>query len=464
MDICRMAALISMLITSSYAQNLTGKLAYSRVLLYKNKMTYNPTEEYIFPTVIKAPDHISKPLGTYYLYYAPHDAPGGICLAYSNSISGPYQEYSKNPILTNTHHGEFKVSHVSSPHVIWMPQYNKYFMYFHGENTATRWAYSTDGLKWEVNDYSVAIRTDDWGNNFTECSYAKVYEHTIPGLGNKYIMVMMLIRSGYGRRIGLAVSNDGKRFTPHDEALVSPGQDEGKHLGAPAYWVNNGRHYIVYHSVSGNIHLTEVGDDFSLENHMGVFYDPDTSFPEFNKAADPFLFYEEDRWHMFYTAGSRLEQTIAYAHETPSHDLIIDNTSKAFTASGAWTIHTSTPGFYGSDYLRSNSANNEGSTASWQPDFPTSGYYKVMVRWPAQFNGPDSIRYKVYARGAISEATCNQQTENGSWVYLGRFLFDNGSSEKNKLVLDAGSDTGYTTADAARFIYDGQSAEVTHEN
>jgi hypothetical protein len=39
-------------------------------------------------------------------------------------------------------------------------------------------------------------------------------------------------------------------------------------------------------------------------------------------------------------------------------------------------------------------------------------------------------------------------------VELGRFRFDAGSSGANRLVLDAGSDTGFAVADAARFVFD----------
>jgi hypothetical protein len=446
-------------VNTGSAQTLTGKLAYSKVIIYREKMVHYPSHEYIFPYVIKATDHIPNALGTYYLYYAPHDAPGGICMAYSNSISGPFTEYSGNPILTNKHQGKFDVSHVSSPQVVWMPQYNKYFMYFHGENTATRWAHSTDGVTWDVADDNVALRAANWGTDFTECSYAKVYEYTIPRFGDRYTMVMMLIRSGFGRRIGLATSNDGKHFTPRDEALISQGPGEGSDISGPAYWFNGGRHKIVYHGSSGNIYSTEVGADFNLENHLGVFYNPDASYPEYDKATDPCLFYAEGRWNMFYTVGPRLDQTIAYAFEVPSHDIIVDNTSASFTSSGSWTASTSTVGYFGSNYLSdNNSGTNSGQWAKWKPSFPVAGYYKVMARWPAGSNRPDNIRYRIYHQGVVNDVLKNQQDDNGSWVYLGRYYFDAGTSENNRLTLDAGSDAGYAIADAARFIYDGTAA------
>jgi hypothetical protein len=65
-----------------------------------------------------------------------------------------------------------------------MAQYGLYFMYFHGENTTTRWAYSRDGVRWDVAADNVALRAADWGAAVIETSYARVYEHTIPRFAN----------------------------------------------------------------------------------------------------------------------------------------------------------------------------------------------------------------------------------------------------------------------------------------
>jgi hypothetical protein len=48
----------------------------------------------------------------------------------------------------------------------------------------------------------------------------------------------------------------------------------------------------------------------------------------------------------------------------------------------------------------------------------------------------------------------DQRSQNGSWVYLGRYLFAAGSSDAGRVTLDAGSDAGFSVADAARFLRD----------
>ena len=119
-------------------------------------------------------DKISGARGRYYLYYAPHDAPGGICLAYGNSLSGPFTEYPANPIISRTWSPHYSVSHVSSPHVLWNASTRQFFMYYHGENTTTRLAISSDGINFT---YYGTVLTTAMVPGTTEATYARVFEH-----------------------------------------------------------------------------------------------------------------------------------------------------------------------------------------------------------------------------------------------------------------------------------------------
>ena len=81
----------------------------------------------IIPSVI-ATDQLRKPLGRYYLYYAPHNAPGGICLAFADSPAGPWKEYGANPLITREWAPHYQVSHVSGPHALWIDEQRKLFL------------------------------------------------------------------------------------------------------------------------------------------------------------------------------------------------------------------------------------------------------------------------------------------------------------------------------------------------
>jgi hypothetical protein len=282
---------------------------YAGSVLKPANLNYNPTGEIIFPSVIKATDHIVNPLGTYYMYYAPHDAPGGISMAYSNSIDGPWTEYISNPRIANNWSPNYNVTHVSSPYMMWNSIENKYYMYFHGENTTTRIATSTDGINFTYN--KVAVTTSDF-SGLTETSYAKVFEYTIPSKNNKYIMLLMGNQTNNTRHIYLAWSNDGLNWTTQQAPLISPNADEGENLSGPTFFPWNGNYYVAYHAASGNIHITEVGANFNLQNHLGVLYDSDTTIDR-GRSASPNFITLGNVMYMFYEQGPRLDGEIAYA-------------------------------------------------------------------------------------------------------------------------------------------------------
>ena len=111
------------------------EFGYQGVITDKSQMDYNPTNEYIFPSVFHAGAHFENPLGEWYLYTAPHDSPAGVLLMYADSLEGPWIEYGSNPIIASEWLPHYDVSHTSSPDAIWNEEAGKMFMYFHGENS-----------------------------------------------------------------------------------------------------------------------------------------------------------------------------------------------------------------------------------------------------------------------------------------------------------------------------------------
>src|SRR5512133_210639 len=79
-------ALLLAAVPPSWAQtNLPSalpKLRYRGVVLSAADLKYAPHQDIIYPAVLRTGSRLENPLGQYYMYYAPHDVPGGICLAY----------------------------------------------------------------------------------------------------------------------------------------------------------------------------------------------------------------------------------------------------------------------------------------------------------------------------------------------------------------------------------------------
>ena len=298
---------------------------------------YNPTEEFNFPTIVDTKDHpVSNSFGDnayrYYLFYAPHDAPAGNCVAVSNSLYGPWIEYENNPVVGNKWDPYYSVSHVSSPQVMWIEEQGCYVMYFHGENPTTRYATSTDLLHWtyggeivHANDFSKT------GSGFSEASYARVFEHTIPELDNKYIMLLMITGSGNNmhRNIYYAYSDDGITWTPVQEPLLNPdelGPEYKNNFSGPWFMEWDGRYFVICHASSGEIYAFEVGESLDQCIEWGEVYNsqgvrnvddanPD-AYPDYGRAGAPFFIQDDEgRWHMYYEAGKRLNTNIVHAVE-----------------------------------------------------------------------------------------------------------------------------------------------------
>ncbi|MEV0087459.1 twin-arginine translocation signal domain-containing protein [Saccharopolyspora sp. NPDC050642] len=287
---------------------------YVRTLLKPEQLKYNPTGEIIFPCVRGVYDRLSNPIGRYYLYYAPHDAPGGICLAYADSLEGPFTEYPHNPIVANEWQPHYSVKHVSSPHVLWHREAREMWLYFHGDNNTTRLARSKDGIHFTYD--KAVLTTSMMPAGTTETSYARVFRHHLPSRGARYVMVFMRNTTANHRDICWGWSPEGRNWTFDHEPLIDHAEVGAVNVGGPHLLHKNGTTYVVYNSdkeSGGNILITEVGNDFSRRDHLGVFYDSRSTAPENGRAAAPAFGTDRGVPYMIYEAGERLSGVIAMA-------------------------------------------------------------------------------------------------------------------------------------------------------
>ncbi len=92
------------------------------------------------------------------------------------------------------------------------------------------------------------------------------------------------------------------------------------------------------------------------------------------------------------------------------------------------------------------------SCAVWTPDIPATGRYAVYVSYATRANSVSDAHYSVFHKGGRTNFTVNQQMGGGTWVYLGTFEFEKGSSSQGKVMLtNQSSGRGVVTADAVRF-------------
>ncbi|MFC9605535.1 hypothetical protein ACFTTN_18940 [Streptomyces niveus] len=287
---------------------------YLKTLLTPSQLKYNPTGEIIFPCIRGVYDKLADPLGRYYLYYGPHDAPGGICLAYGDSLEGPFTEYTANPIVSNNWQPHYQVSHVASPHVVWRADLKELWLYFHGENGTTRLARSKNGITFTYD--KVVLTTAMMPAGSTETSYARVFAHELPSRGAHYVMLFMLNNKSNHRDIAWGWSSDGRNWTFDQTPLVRHSDVGANNIGGPHLLSRDGSTYVVYNTSKengGNLLITEVGNDFSRRNHLGLFYDSANTPPDNGRSAAPSFGTDRGVPYMVYEAGERLQGSIAVA-------------------------------------------------------------------------------------------------------------------------------------------------------
>lgn len=288
---------------------------FSGIITDKDTMIYNPTNEYIFPSIFHAGAYLDDPLGEWYLYLAPHNSPAGVMLMYADSLDGPWTEYAENPIIASQWLPYYDVSHVSSPDAIWNEEAGEVFLYFHGENSTTRYASSSDGVTFEYGDR--VVWNELGGPSVTETSYARVFEHPDPESEYRYAMFYMANQTDNMRRIRLAESVDGITWTVDPENVVVPEAGDSGNVSGANLWEWDGQLYVIYHNSAGNVmartidpSLREVGEAQILHTASGVGVDV-------GRTAAPEIVTDSTGTYLFYEAGDRLGATIAYATLNP---------------------------------------------------------------------------------------------------------------------------------------------------
>jgi hypothetical protein len=284
------------------------------VVLDYRDLRYNPCDDVIVPAVVNAGDRLRDPLGRWYMYYAPHDPPGGICLAYADALEGPWREHPDNPAIAREWSPHHTVSHVSAPETVWSEEEQKLFLYYHGENNTTRLATSADGIHFGYD--CVAITTDMWPGSI-EASYARVFRCAIPGKDNRYVATVMGNLGGT-RHVFLASSQDGRIWEPRPEPLLSP--PPGTNQVAMAWLLPwQGKFCLVYHAHQTtdfsivDLHVSAVDPALERTEYLGIFHSHTTAGSDNVCQSAPCFVEDDGKLYLFSNIGPRLHNKIALA-------------------------------------------------------------------------------------------------------------------------------------------------------
>jgi hypothetical protein len=292
---------------------------YCGVVLSAEGLKYRLHDDVIYPSVLRMDRHLTDPLGKYYMYYAPHDVPGGICLASADKPEGSWREYTNNPVICRDWAPHYRVSHVSGPDAIWSEEEGKVFLYFHGENGTTRLASSADGIHFAYED---VVITSQMFDQISEASYGRVFRHTLAGKDNRYLMLLMGNNRGT-RKIYLAWSKDGRKWESRRAPLLDPPPGTDQVAGA-VYLPWGGRHYLIFHANNSklafnegyDLYVAETDAAFEQARHVGKFMDRKFVSPTNPAVMSPSFLKDEGRLYLFFNIGPRLRNKIALAIES----------------------------------------------------------------------------------------------------------------------------------------------------
>lgn len=119
-----------------------------------------------------------------------------------------------------------------------------------------------------------------------------------------------------------------------------------------------------------------------------------------------------------------------------------------YVETGGWsasslTGHDGTPSRYSH-----NAEGGSGATATWTPQLPQAGTYRVDVWYPTNHTTTTAASYTVQHSDGAAELVVNQQENADAWNTLGTWAFDEGDAGSVTLTSAA---TGHHRANAVRF-------------
>jgi hypothetical protein len=280
---------------------------FEKVALHPKDLKYSPTEQLIHPTIIETEGRIENPLGKYYMYYAPHKHIA-TSMAYSDSLDGPWKEYTKNPVIEGP----------SAPDIRWIEEKKLFYMWGHKKNSQTELWTSKDGIQFEY--HSVSVKASEIGTR--NATYSRCYEYPLKKYGSRYIMLYSGFIEGENKNIRcvwLAHSKDAINWTQLKTPLIEPIEGDGNDLYGPAWirWKN--KNYVTFQDHTswrgGNLKYVEVDEEFTPVGRGGerhILIDPPDEPPVNNRYRGAEFYIANNKLYL-YSSASKDPRLIVYA-------------------------------------------------------------------------------------------------------------------------------------------------------
>ena len=127
-------------------------------------------------------------------------------------------------------------------------------------------------------------------------------------------------------------------------------------------------------------------------------------------------------------------------------EVIVDNADA--TVAGSWSTSSWNDTLYGSDYLHDQNGGKGAKTVTYTPTL-NAGTYDVSMWHPYRFTHATNVPVDITHSAATETVTVDQTAPGGTWLLLGTYDFDAGTS--GNVVIRTDATDGYVMADAVRF-------------
>ena len=104
-------------------------------------------------------------------------------------------------------------------------------------------------------------------------------------------------------------------------------------------------------------------------------------------------------------------------------ELVVDNADAAVQVTGRWQANSTSPGFYGGDYLFRIPGDGT-SRVTWP--FPSTGgpgLYAMFARWSSGHNRTTAASYVIASSTGAATVRVNQRIDGAQWNSLGTYTF-----------------------------------------
>ena len=133
----------------------------------------------------------------------------------------------------------------------------------------------------------------------------------------------------------------------------------------------------------------------------------------------------------------------------PPLTVICDNDKPSVILSGNWSNNSSNEAEQRYELSVEQAAAGDGtSIATFRPNLPSGGRYKVFARWTSHPNRATNAPYTIHHANGQATVRVNQEQNGGKWMLLGEYDFVSGTGGHVILTNDADE---YVVADAVKF-------------